>query len=100
MPVMLEAIHFYLGKPKGLVICGDKNSSETKELLKIARHEYHPSLVTAFVPDEIDFIEEMHFPILQGRKVIDGKATAFVCIDQTCKAPVHNAVELKEQLKN
>tara|TARA_B100001250_G_C19794232_1_gene788030 strand:- start:58 stop:2127 length:2070 start_codon:yes stop_codon:yes gene_type:complete len=100
MPVMLEAIHFYLGKPKGLVICGDKNSSETKELLKIARHEYHPSLVTAFVPHEIDFIEEMHFPILQGRKVIDGKATAFVCIDQTCKAPVHNAVELKEQLKN
>ena len=42
----------------------------------------------------------MHFPILQGRKVIDGKSTAFVCIDQTCKAPVHNAHELKEQLKN
>ena len=42
----------------------------------------------------------MHFPILEGRKVIDGKATAFVCIDQTCKAPVHNANELKEQLKN
>ena len=56
--------------------------------------------ITAFVSDETDFIEEMHFPILQGRKVIAGKATAFVCIDQTCIAPVHNANELKEQLKN
>ena len=98
---MLEAIHFYLGKPKGLVICGEKNSSEKKkDLLKIARHEYHPSLVTAFVPNEINFIEDMHFPLLQGRTVIDGKATAFVCIDQTCKTPIYNADELKKQLKN
>ena len=95
MSAMLLSVHFYLSNPRGLVVCGDKNDPETISLLEVARKDFHPALVTAFIPEGKNFL-----PLSEKRKPIDGRATAYVCIGKTCRLPVHKKNELRHQLKN
>jgi uncharacterized protein YyaL (SSP411 family) len=37
-------------------------------------------------------------PLLSGRSLVDGRATAYVCRDMVCRRPVTTAEELRAQL--
>ena len=68
-------------------------------MLEFARREFHPSLVTAFVSEELMETAASVLPLTRGRGSIEGQPTAYVCINQTCRLPVHKADELKAQLR-
>ncbi|MDH3444219.1 MAG: thioredoxin domain-containing protein, partial [Deltaproteobacteria bacterium] len=94
---MLGALDFYLKKPKEIVIVGESDDPKTKEFLHGLHSTYLPNGTIQLVrPEEpLDKIA----PLLKGKSQIGGQATAYVCHNFTCSAPVTSWDELKGLLE-
>ena len=93
---MLQALHLYLGGLKEVAVVGKRNDPATQELLDALRKGFYPNAVFAFA--YADEIENTSIPLLKDRKLVNGKATAYVCRQGTCLAPVHSVEELVKLL--
>jgi uncharacterized protein len=93
---MLCALDFYLQKPKEVVLIGSPDDSNTADLLAVIHSIYTPNMTLQIVaPDQL---LETISALLRGKGQIGGKATAYVCHDYTCSAPVTDPGELKSLL--
>ena len=93
---MLQALHLYLGGLKEVAVVGKKNDAATQELLDTLRKGFYPNAVFAFAYE--DEIGSTSIPLLKDRKLVNGKATAYVCRQGTCLEPVHSVEELVKLL--
>ncbi len=84
----LVAIDFAIGPTYSLVIAGDTDADDTNKLINLVFDEYTPNKVfihrrTEQNPPDIDaysnFVEFFYNN--------DGEATAYICINKTCKPP-------------
>ncbi|WMJ74777.1 thioredoxin domain-containing protein [Cytophagaceae bacterium ABcell3] len=57
---------------------------------------------SAFIPSMVicGTKEKSTLPLLKNRIAINNKTTIYVCVDKTCKLPVHTSAEALEQIKN
>ena len=95
---LLQALHLYLGGLKEVAIIGKRNDPETQKLLDTIRKGFHPNAVFAFAyEDEAEKAGES-VPLLKDRKLINGKATVYVCRQGTCLAPIQSVEELVKLL--
>jgi uncharacterized protein len=95
---MLQALHLYLGGLKEVAIIGKKNNAETQSFLTTIRKGFFPNSVFAFsYEDEVEKNAKI-IPLLEGRKLHQGKATAYVCRQGTCLPPVQTSEELVKLL--
>jgi uncharacterized protein YyaL (SSP411 family) len=93
---MLCALDFYLRKPKEIVLVGKPEDSGTNELLAEIHSSYLPNMTLQLVdPDQP--LNEIS-PLLAGKTQIAGNATAYVCQNYTCSAPVTRREELRSLL--
>ena len=91
----LIALDYALSHPREIAIVGNPEAADTRALLEVCRSGYRPHQVVALgAPDaDVPFV-----PLLQGRHQIEGHATAYVCVDMTCQAPVTDAAALQALL--
>jgi uncharacterized protein YyaL (SSP411 family) len=95
---MLQALHLYLGGLKEVAIIGRKNDAATQNFLTAIRKGFFPNSVFAFsYEDEVEKNAKI-IPLLEGRKLHQGKATAYVCRQGTCLPPVQTSEELVKLL--
>jgi uncharacterized protein len=95
---MLQALHLYLGGLKEVAIIGRKNDTATQNFLTTLRKGFFPNSVFAFsYEDEVEKNAKI-IPLLEGRKLHQGKATAYVCRQGTCLPPVQTSEELVKLL--
>ena len=95
---MLQALHLYLGGLKEVAIIGKKNDVTTQNFLTTLRKGFFPNSVFAFsYEDEVEKNAKI-IPLLEGRKLHQGKATAYVCRQGTCLPPVQTSEELVKLL--
>ena len=95
---MLQALHLYLGGLKEVAIIGKKNDVTTQNFLTTLRKGFFPNSVFAFsYEDEVEKNAKI-IPLLEGRKLHQGKATAYVCRQGTCLPPVQTLEELVKLL--
>jgi hypothetical protein len=94
---LLCALDAYVQGTKEIVIIGEPTDAAVKNLLAEVNSIYLPNKVlqiaAAGLPAEIS-------PLLGGKTQIDGRATAYVCQNFTCSAPVTNPTELRELLES
>ena len=97
LPQMLVAFDYSLGKPRQIVIAGEKDKADTKKLLSEVRAHYLPSatLILADQGEGQKYLGEK-LEAIRAMKKIDGKAAAYVCENFTCKAPVTDASALRK----
>lgn len=88
---VLSAMEFYLNPTKEIVVVGGKRGSE---LEREVWREFLPDKVVVLI-DEKSGAPVAH---LSDKKMIDGKATAYVCENFACQKPVTAAPDLAEQL--
>jgi uncharacterized protein YyaL (SSP411 family) len=88
----LAAAAFVMGNPQELAIAGDPDSASTKDLITTAFAAYRPNLVVA-VGQQGDTI-----PLLAGRTLQNGQATAYLCQRFVCQRPVGTPAALATQL--
>jgi uncharacterized protein YyaL (SSP411 family) len=92
----LIALDFWLGPRQEIVIAGDPDKTDTKEMLKIVRGKFMPNAVILLhATGKAGQAIEKEVPFLAGQAAIEGKATAYVCQNYVCKRPVNSIAELK-----
>jgi uncharacterized protein YyaL (SSP411 family) len=91
----LCGVHFWLGPVKQIVIGGRADGDDTHALVEAVWHRYRPNTVLALSDGAAatDLI-----PLLEGRHVAEGPATAWVCVGQTCTLPTTNPQDLHDEL--
>ncbi len=93
---------YYFGEtPIDIVIIGKPDADDTAALLSVVRSRFLPSATVIVADSSADGYDELQKAtiLLQDRAMIDGKATAYVCIGRACKQPVVTAEELEGQLR-
>ncbi len=88
----LAATEFYLADKKEIVILGPKGN----ELAREVSSRYMPDTVTV-LSDGIT-TPVIDVPLLKDRKMLEGKATAYVCRNFLCERPTTEIGEMKELL--
>ncbi|MFX0038830.1 MAG: thioredoxin domain-containing protein [Promethearchaeota archaeon] len=96
----LIAIDFALGPSYSLVIAGNSLGEDTKEFINLIRNEYTPNKVLMLrkIEQETPDIDK-YSNFVEFFYDYQGKATAYVCINKTCKPPTHDINQTLEFLK-
>ena len=84
---LLATAEFHLAEVKEVAIVGDAGNDLQRELWA----EYRPFKIVAISDGNGSDV-----PLLKGRSLIDGKATAYVCEGFVCQRPVIRAGDLAE----
>ena len=99
MPLMLKALELSQQPPQQLIICGDPDNKDTRNLLQKVNNRYLPFL-QILLADDVDhrqlYAGSLNF--IDGLEQVDGKATAYLCMDYSCQMPTNEAEELAQML--
>ncbi len=93
----LGAFDFHLGRPKEIAVIGNLEASDTQLLAREIWSRYLPNKVVAMSRPDDNAAQELT-PLLRDRPLIEGSATAYVCENYTCQAPVNSPKELAGML--
>jgi len=92
---MIVGLQFHLGKPKEIVVSGQKNDETTKTLLQVIRGEFLPNSVVLFADDKTSDIS----PLVRDRLPSPNDVSkVFVCSNFTCKLPSKTEADLRKAL--
>ncbi|MDZ7313825.1 MAG: thioredoxin domain-containing protein [candidate division KSB1 bacterium] len=98
MPQLLAAIDFSLDKPKQIIIAGKSNAPDTRALLRAVYRRFIPNKILLLADgSEGQAYLGKSLPFIESVKMLDGKATAYVCENYACQGPT-TEVEGVEQL--
>jgi hypothetical protein len=92
----LIALDYALSHPREIAIVGVPDAADTRALLDVCTTGYRPHQIVAL--GALD-AEASAVPLLQDRSQIEDRATAYVCVDFTCRAPVTDPEALQALLK-
>ena len=88
VPQMLCALDFYLSKPKQIVIAGKADAADTRAMLRALHDRYLPNAIVVLADSGESQKALVRFlPFLETIKPMDGKATAYVCVNYACQLP-------------
>ncbi len=96
---MMVGLDFGIGPSYEIVIVGNPEAKDTKEMLNFLRKHFVPNKVVLLRPsdqEEPDIIRLAKFTEYQSS--FDGKATAYVCLDYACKMPTTDTEEMLKLL--
>ncbi len=99
--LMMVAVDYAVGPTYSLVIAGDTGNEDTNHMLDEIRKQFLPNKSLIFRPTEKLNPEIDNFSnFVQFFDKYEGKATAFVCINKTCKAPTNDINKALEHLSS
>ena len=93
----LCAMDYLLSTPKEVVVVGDREDAATKALLRAVHSRFIPNKVLAGMASEDDPIAD-ELALLEGRGLVGGLPTAYVCQNYACQLPVTDPEALLQQL--
>ena len=83
----LQALDYALGSHREIAIIGDPQAEDTAAMLAASREGFRPHQIIALASPHTD---ERIVPLLQDRDQINQRATAYICENFTCQAPITN----------
>jgi uncharacterized protein len=96
----MMALSFHCGPVQEIAIAGRVGAPDTARLLEVVRRRYAPARLVARIDpagaDAADAAREI--PLLAGRTLAHGCATAYLCQGQTCREPTASAADLERLL--
>ena len=98
---LMVALDFAIGPCYEVIIVGDPQSDDTREMLDAIRRRFIPSKVVMLRQIEQESPEIEHIaPFTKNLTSIDGKATAYVCLNYKCKRPTTDTRAMLELLNS
>ena len=80
---------YFLNGPKEIVLAAETNNDP---LMNIVKQTYLPCKILASSSTEMDL------PILEGKEMVDGQSTIYICKNYTCKEPITDESILRDSL--
>ena len=95
VPQMLGALDFHLSRPKQIVIAGKADSTDTRAMVSAIHERYLPNAIVILANGgESQKALAKLLPFLETIRRIDGKATAYVCVNYACQLPTSDASKM------
>ena len=96
---LLCAADFHTDTPWEIALIGTPARADTAELVRVIHRRYLPNKVVVHTagPEPASPGQGVP-PLLRGRGAVNGAATAYVCVNHTCRPPVTNPAELAKLL--
>jgi uncharacterized protein YyaL (SSP411 family) len=96
---MLVAVEFALGPSHEVVVAGKSTGEDTQSMIHELRRHFLPNKIVVFRgtderPSEIEAVADYTKQHLS----LDGKATAYVCVNYSCEIPTTDASRMLELL--
>ena len=99
--LMMVAVDYAVGPTYSLVIAGDSGKEDTISMLNELRKQFLPNKSLIFRPtEELNPEIDKYSNFIQFFDKYDEKATAFVCINKTCKAPTNDIKKALDYLNS
>ena len=96
---LMVGLDFGVGPSYEVVIAGNSQAEDTKEMLKAIRRQFIPNKVVILRPTEQESPEIDHLAeFTKYYRSIEGKATAYVCVNYNCKFPTTDIDKMLELL--
>ena len=101
----LSALDFYISAVKEVAVVGPSENPATSELLDTVRRQFLPNKVLmGYDPSSLEStgragLDLGGYPLLEGRGMVNGQPTAYVCQNYVCQLPVTEPGPLLAQLK-
>jgi uncharacterized protein YyaL (SSP411 family) len=97
--LMLESLSFHLGPVQEIVIAGDSDAADTRQMLDLIRGKFMPNTIM-LLHDKNKSDPALHevVPFVKNQTAVGGKTTAYVCENYACKRPVNDVRELNSLL--
>ncbi len=98
---MLTALSFWLGPTQEIVIAGNAEATDTKQMLKLLRSKFLPSAVVLLHEEgrKGSAIEQI-VPFVRNQTAIDSKATAYICENYICNQPLNNIEDFEKMISS
>ena len=96
----LQGAEFYASAIKQVVIVGERDDPDTQVLVDEARRGFNPDRIVALMEPDEAADTGTGLPLFEGRRMINGQPTAYVCKNYACEMPVTDVAALAEQLGN
>ena len=93
---MLAALDFLFGSPREIVVV-EGGRERVHSLVAEIHRRFIPNKVLMVLSNDEGEVEEVS-PLAEGKKALEGKATAYICQNYTCKEPITDPEELKSAL--
>ncbi len=99
MPQMLVAMDLAQSPARHLVIEGDPAAADTRALIEAYDRKFRPrDLLLVAAPGAAHERLAAQVPFVSSLTSRDGRATAFMCVDRTCRLPVTDAAAFAAEL--
>ncbi len=99
-PQLLVAFDYSLSKPKQVILVGDAKAADTRALLAALHQRFTPNKIVLLISDDASQRKlAAYLPVVESMTRHQGKATAYVCENYTCKLPVTDAEKFVELLQ-
>ena len=98
-PQMLVALDFSLSTPKQIVIAGRIDGPDARAMLRVVHRHYLPNRVILLADGgEGERFLGTRLPVLADLKMIDNRATAYICENYACHLPTNDLAKLESML--
>jgi uncharacterized protein YyaL (SSP411 family) len=85
---LMLAVEFSVGPSYEVVIAGDIQGKDTREMLHAIDSKFIPNKIVIFLPSGTDLSEITSIaPFARNQLPVNNRATAYVCINYNCKLP-------------
>jgi len=96
---LMVAVDFGVGPSYEVVIAGNSQAKDTKEMLKAIRTQFIPNKVVILRPTEQESPDINRLAeFTKSQASIDGRATAYVCLNYNCKFPTTDITKMLDLL--
>jgi len=98
--VLLSSLDYFWGKPKEIVIAGDRKSNASLALIHAAQQNYLPNKILAYADPELKDNKGLDLPVIEGKISDDGQAKMFVCENYACQQPFLKKDEFEDYYRS
>jgi uncharacterized protein len=94
---MLTALLFNMATTKEVVVVEGTEQPGSEEMLNLLKEDFKPFTLSLYSSERYKDLKEV-VPFISNYKSVNGKSTAYVCVNFSCQAPIISPGELKEVL--
>ena len=100
LPQMLCSLYFALSPIKQILILGDLKDLGTQAILKEVHSKFSPNRVLILIDNPKTQVKfSQWFPFIKDCNRLEGKATAYICVNKTCQLPTNDLATIRTLLK-
>lgn len=96
-PVLAQALDFYLDAPKQIVLVSLRDG-DGRDLEHVIQNTFVPNRVLVRAREQHTDTLKERVPVVEHKRALRGRATAYVCRAMACKKPTSDPGELWQQL--